>query len=105
MPIYEYRCLACGHEIEVIQKMSDAPLVQCPECAQPKLKKKLSAVAFHLKGSGWYKTDFKDAGKKKAPGSEAKETPPEVKETKESKETGGETKEACPDKTMTPSAV
>jgi putative FmdB family regulatory protein len=64
MPIYEYQCQACGHEIEVIQKMSDAPLTDCPECKQPKLKKLISASAFRLKGGGWYETDFK-SGKKK----------------------------------------
>ena len=59
MPIYEYRCESCGHELEVIQKISDAPLVDCPQCAASRLRKKISAVAFRLKGSGWYETDFK----------------------------------------------
>jgi len=59
MPIYEYRCDSCGHELEVLQKMSDAPLVACPECGEPALKKVLSAAGFRLKGSGWYETDFK----------------------------------------------
>jgi putative FmdB family regulatory protein len=64
MPIYEYRCEACGHEMDVMQKMSDAPLEQCPECGKPALKKMISAAGFRLKGGGWYETDFK-AGKKK----------------------------------------
>ena len=64
MPIYEYRCEACGHELEALQKMSDAPLVDCPACSQATLKKALSAAGFRLKGSGWYETDFK-SGKKK----------------------------------------
>jgi putative FmdB family regulatory protein len=64
MPIYEYRCGACGHELEALQKMSDAPLTECPECGQSTLKKVLSAAGFRLKGSGWYETDFKQ-GKKK----------------------------------------
>lgn len=68
MPIYEYQCQACGEEIEALQKMSDAPLVDCPACNQPALKKKISAVAFRLKGSGWYETDFKDGGKKNLAG-------------------------------------
>jgi len=59
MPIYEYQCEKCGHELEAIQKFSDDPLTKCPECGEQALKKKLSAAAFHLKGSGWYKTDFK----------------------------------------------
>jgi len=65
MPIYEYRCEACGHELEAIQKISADPLVDCPACAQPSLKKKISVVGFRLKGSGWYETDFKAGDKKK----------------------------------------
>lgn len=64
MPIYEYRCENCNHELELIQKMSDAPLTECPECHQPKLKKLISAAGFRLKGSGWYQTDFKNSGSK-----------------------------------------
>lgn len=66
MPIYEYQCQACGHEHETIQKMSADPLVDCPECSKPELKKKISAAGFRLKGSGWYETDFKGGSKKKA---------------------------------------
>ncbi len=65
MPIYEYRCDACGHELEAIQKISDAPLTDCPGCGTAALKKKISAVGFRLKGSGWYETDFKTSDKKK----------------------------------------
>lgn len=64
MPIYEYQCQNCGHELEVMQKLADAPLTDCPECEQAALRKKISAVGFRLKGSGWYETDFK-SGKKK----------------------------------------
>jgi putative FmdB family regulatory protein len=64
MPIYEYECKACGHRQEVIQKMSDAPLVECPECHKPELKKLISAAGFRLKGGGWYETDFKGGSKK-----------------------------------------
>lgn len=64
MPIYEYRCQACGAELEKLQKISDDPLVDCPECGQPELKKKISAAGFRLSGTGWYETDFK-TGKKK----------------------------------------
>ncbi len=64
MPLYEYRCDACGHELESLQKMSDGPLVDCPSCAQPSLRKLVSASGFRLKGEGWYETDFK-SGKKK----------------------------------------
>ncbi|MTW22577.1 FmdB family zinc ribbon protein [Allochromatium palmeri] len=65
MPIYEYRCEHCGHELEKMQKISDAPLTDCPECGQPALKKLISAAGFRLKGGGWYETDFKKAGDKK----------------------------------------
>lgn len=64
MPIYEYRCDACGHELEKMQKISDAPLTECPACAQPALKKLISAAGFRLKGGGWYETDFKKGNKK-----------------------------------------
>lgn len=64
MPIYEYACQACGHALEVIQKMSDAPLKDCPACGKPQLKKLMSASGFQLKGSGWYATDFKGGAKK-----------------------------------------
>ena len=65
MPIYEYTCASCGHELEAMQKMSDAPLVDCPECGKPTLKKRISAAGFRLTGTGWYETDFKGSGKKK----------------------------------------
>lgn len=65
MPIYEYECGACGGRREFIQKFSDSPKRKCPECGALKLKRLMSAAAFHLKGSGWYVTDFRDKGKKK----------------------------------------
>lgn len=64
MPIYEYECKVCGHRQEAIQKMSDEPLVECPACHKPELKKLVSAAGFRLKGGGWYETDFKGGGKK-----------------------------------------
>ncbi|UHD18896.1 zinc ribbon domain-containing protein [Thiocapsa bogorovii] len=64
MPIYEYRCESCGHELEQIQKISDPPLVDCPACGQPTLRKQISAAAFRLKGGGWYETDFKKSNQK-----------------------------------------
>jgi len=66
MPIYEYRCSACGHELETLQKLSEAPLLKCPACAKDTLTKLLSAAGFQLKGSGWYATDFKGSGSKPA---------------------------------------
>src|SRR3954449_9727314 len=85
MPIYEYRCAACGHEIEALQKLSDAPLTQCPSCHKSELKKLLSAAGFQLKGSGWYATDFRNSGAKPA----AKEKPAE--KSPASSENGGGT--------------
>lgn len=60
MPIYAYRCQACGYACDVLQKMSDAPLTDCESCGKPELKKQLTAAGFQLKGSGWYVTDFRD---------------------------------------------
>lgn len=65
MPIYEYQCKACGHELEVIQKISEEPLKFCPECGQGELVKQVSAAGFRLKGGGWYETDFKSGSDKK----------------------------------------
>ena len=62
MPIYAYKCEACGFAKDVLQKMSDAPLTDCPSCGQPAFRKQLTAAGFQLKGSGWYVTDFKGNG-------------------------------------------
>ncbi|WP_028456122.1 FmdB family zinc ribbon protein [Chitinilyticum litopenaei] len=62
MPIYAYRCTACGHEGEHMQKMADAPLTVCPSCQGSSYAKQLTAAGFQLKGSGWYATDFKGGG-------------------------------------------
>ena len=63
MPIYEYRCTACGKELEALQKLSESPLKTCPVCQGDTLVKRVSAAGFQLKGSGWYATDFKGSGK------------------------------------------
>ena len=68
MPIYEYQCQVCQFELEALQKLSDSPLVDCPECGAAALRKKVSAAAFRLKGGGWYETDFKTDGKKNLAG-------------------------------------
>ena len=70
MPIYEYICDACGHELEALQKINDDPLKDCPGCEQQALRKKISAAAFRLKGGGWYETDFKSGNKKNLAGGE-----------------------------------
>lgn len=59
MPIYAYKCESCGHAKDVLQKVSDPVLSDCPACGKPAFKKQLTAAGFQLKGSGWYETDFK----------------------------------------------
>jgi putative FmdB family regulatory protein len=66
MPIYEYRCGACGFQKEYLQKMSAAPLTDCPECGKPSFSKMVTSAGFQLKGSGWYATDFKHGAKPKS---------------------------------------
>jgi putative FmdB family regulatory protein len=78
MPIYEYRCDACGHEFDELQKLADAPLTDCPSCGKPALIKKVSAAGFQLKGTGWYATDFKSK-KKDAPAEAKSEAKSEAK--------------------------
>ena len=63
MPIYAYKCSACGHAKDVLQKLSDQPLTVCPACGQSTYSKQVTAAGFQLKGSGWYATDFRDKGK------------------------------------------
>jgi len=67
------KCEACGHRLETLQKISDSPLTDCPECGKPALRKMVSAAAFRLKGSGWYETDFKTGNKKNVAKSDKKE--------------------------------
>jgi len=64
MPIYEYQCNACGFDLEKLQRINDEPLLECPECGKPELRRLVSAAGFRLKGAGWYETDFKKSGKK-----------------------------------------
>lgn len=91
MPIYDYQCTSCEHELEVIQKISEAQLTDCPECSKPDLQKKVSAPSFRLSGKGWYETDFKDSNQKnltsKDNGKSQKEanTPSKQETKKESK--------------------
>lgn len=78
MPIYEYECENCGYRFERLQKIDAAPLIECPECKQPTLRKLISAAGFKLKGSGWYETDFKNKAKtgKKEPEKKPEKTEP-----------------------------
>ena len=81
MPFYEYECQACKFYTEVMQKISDAPLVKCPSCGKRALKKLVSAPVFRLKGAGWYETDFKSdkENKRNLVGAEKEESKPEAK--------------------------
>ena len=65
MPIYEYQCQSCGHQFDVIQKVSDEKLTISPKCNEKKLKKLVTSAGFKLKGTGWYETDFKNKKKEK----------------------------------------
>ena len=76
MPIYEYRCTACGFQKEFLQKMSEPPLTDCPECGKGALTKLVSAAGFQLKGTGWYATDFKSGAKAATSGEAKSETKP-----------------------------
>ena len=89
MPIYEYRCASCGHELEAMQKFSDPLLKQCPQCRADALVKLVSAAGFQLKGGGWYATDFRGSGGKPAPKSDGKS---EGGEAKSDGKSSGETK-------------
>jgi putative FmdB family regulatory protein len=68
MPIYEYRCSACGYQNDYLQKLSEPPLTDCPECGKGTFTKQVTAAGFQLKGTGWYATDFKNNGKGKSSG-------------------------------------
>ena len=99
MPIYEYECRGCGEHHEFIQKFSDGPKRKCPSCGKLRLKKLISAAAFHLKGDGWYVTDFRDKGKSKdkdkgksdsaeSAGESKSDTKPSESKSADSKSTG-----------------
>lgn len=97
MPIYEYRCAACGFQKEYLQRMNDAPLTDCPECGKRDFSKMVTAAGFQLKGSGWYATDFKNGSKpaksadKSADGGAAKKEDPKESKAEAACGTG-----ACP---------
>lgn len=74
MPIYAYKCSACGHEQDVLQKMSDPVLVDCPECGRDTYEKQVTAAGFQLKGSGWYVTDFRNNGSAAKPAGTSENT-------------------------------
>ncbi len=94
MPIYEYECKSCGHRLEKLQKISDAPLTTCPACEADALTKLVSAAGFRLKGGGWYETDFKKDGKKNLAGDD---------KAKPSSDAAGDSKPSKPDTGTKPS--
>ena len=99
MPIYEYRCAACGHQDDHLRKVSEAPLTKCPACGKKKYQKQLTAAGFQLKGSGWYATDFK-GGKKETEAKPEAKTETKTETTSETKtETKAETKTKTETKT------
>lgn len=76
MPIYDFKCSSCGHEKEVMRKVSAPATDICPACGKDTFSKQLSAPSFQLNGSGWYATDFKNSGGKPAPASEESSAKP-----------------------------
>ena len=96
MPIYEYRCGQCGFQKEYMQRMSDAPLTDCPQCGKRALNKLVSAAGFQLKGTGWYATDFKNNSAKPAAKSDAKaETKTETKSAESSSKESSKSEFSC----------
>lgn len=96
MPIYAYACRNCEHTLDALQKVADDPLVDCPACGKPTLKRLLSAPRFRLKGGGWYETDFKKEGQRNIAGERDSATKDEggKKEPSADKATGGGAKTA-----------
>ena len=93
MPIYDYKCSKCEHEIEIIQKVNDKPKKTCPKCNKRTLKKQISAPSFRLKGGGWYETDFKTSDRRNVSESEQPKTT-ESSEKSASKESGDKKKDS-----------
>ena len=85
MPFYEYQCSNCGHEEEVLQKISDKPLKKCPACGKSTMQKLVSAAAFRLKGGGWYETDFKAGPGKNLEGSNSSDKKTDATSKKDDK--------------------
>jgi putative FmdB family regulatory protein len=94
MPIYAYRCSACGHAKDVLQKLSDAPLTTCPACSAESFSKQVTAAGFQLKGSGWYATDFK-GGSTAAPAAAAADSAAAPAEAPKADASGGSPSTAC----------
>ena len=104
MPIYEYACRACGAQREVMQKVSEAPLTQCPACGADAFEKKVSAAGFQLKGGGWYVTDFRD-GSRKATGSADSSADTSATPAPASTPAGGDSAPGTPAPAASPASV
>lgn len=97
MPIYAYKCGSCGHAKDVLQKISDAPLTDCPACGASSFSKQITAAGFQLKGSGWYATDFRGGSSAPAADKPAKaETSEKPAESSSKPETGSSPKSDAP---------
>jgi len=105
MPIYEYKCSACGHQEDHLQKMSEAPLSKCPACGKKKYTKQLTAAGFQLKGSGWYASDFKGGKKPEDSKPEAKAEAKAETKTEAKSETKTETKTETKPEKKTPAST
>lgn len=108
MPFYEYQCKNCGHELEAMQKVSDAPLKKCPDCGKSQLTRLMSAPVFRLKGGGWYETDFKgDKDKQRNLADRPDDAPKDAKDsdTKPKDEKGKEGQDAKPGETKAETAA
>jgi putative FmdB family regulatory protein len=99
MPIYEYRCGSCSHELDALQKVSDSPLRKCPECGRLTLRRLISAPVFRLKGGGWYETDFKGNGEKKRNLVETSHSESSSSDSSESSKSSDSAKSDAPAKT------
>jgi putative FmdB family regulatory protein len=103
MPIYQYRCGACGQEHEVLQKVTEPPLSDCPSCGKPGMQKLLTAAGFQLKGSGWYATDFKGGAKKPEEKKSAETKPADTKSDGKTEKSDSKTDTKASPKTETKS--
>ena len=105
MPIYAYKCASCGHAKDVLQKLSDAPLTDCPSCGAAAFSKQITAAGFQLKGSGWYATDFRGGSTKPAEKSTDPAAEPAKSESKTDSKTESKPAVSAPPKSDTPSAA
>ena len=101
MPIYEYQCDDCNHVLDALQKVSDKPLVDCPECGKTSLRRLISAPNFRLKGEGWYETDFKNKDSKTKKQTEGGEDKKSTKSDKKEKKTSSKVETAKTSKSET----